>query len=97
MTTRPPRPAREEMEAAACWPAVEWSTGVMLHDCRHPDEPEAQWKSRYTAARAVCRRCPVYTACGQLKAHYRGHRKGIDGILAGEPTSAPLYDLKESA
>lgn len=98
MTTiwaRPPRPTREEMEAAACYPAEPVAPGVMLHDCRHPGEPDDQWQTRLRAARAVCRRCPVFTACDQLAAHYRGRKNGVDGILAGCPTSAPQYNLKD--
>lgn len=94
---RPPRPAREAMEGAACWPAVRVTPGVMLHDCRHPYEKAEDWETRLATARAICHTCSVRPACKQLDEHYRGRRNGIDGILDGRPTSAPLYNRNDHA
>lgn len=95
LETRPPRPDRDQFEDAACYPAIKVEPGVMLHDCRHPHEPDDQWQARLKAARAVCAACPVRAACQQLRDHYRGHKNGIDGILAGQPTSSPTTNQKD--
>ena len=46
------------------------------------------------AARAVCATCPAYTACKQLREHYKGRRAGVDGILAGQPINHVHKDQK---
>lgn len=91
---RPPRPTKEAMDGAACHGLMH-APRVMLHDCRQPHEADAEWNARRAAARAVCRRCPVFAACDQLRAHYDGLRQGIDGILAGHPTSTPATNRKD--
>ncbi|MGX1598615.1 hypothetical protein ACWIDS_16315 [Dietzia maris] len=85
---RPPLPPASAFDGAACHP---W-TG--LHDARRHGESDDKWQARLAAARHVCGTCPAFTACKQLRDHYKGRRNRIDGILAGQPTSAPPYNRK---
>ena len=68
----------------------------MLHDCRHPYEPDTKWQARLAAARRTCMHCPVFDACAQLRDHYAGRRNGVDGILAGRPVAAPHCNRKDT-
>lgn len=85
---RPPLPPRAAFDGAACFP---W-TGS--HDARRPYETDQEWRVRLATARRVCGTCPAIAACKQLRDHYKGRRNGIDGILAGQPTTAPPYNRK---
>lgn len=78
---RPPRPAQDELDGAVCHP---W-TGS--HDSRRNHESDEQWQARLALARRICGTCPVFVACRQLRDHYTGSARGVDGILAGQPTN----------
>ena len=66
-----------DLDGAACRP---W-TGS--HDSRHPRETNAEFADRLAAARAICGRCPVLSACRTNRDRYLAHRVRLDGIFAG--------------